>query len=97
MAKPSPEEAYAYDGLANLANSIRRSTALTVAMNMTPPPPEDATPHDLHLAKMEMLDLADEMVVWLRGKVGAAEDQAPEEPPSADPGLGVSWHDRDQV
>lgn len=54
MAKP---EERIYDGLAQVAHAIRRSTALTVAMQTVD---EDATIE-------QMLDRADELAVWLRG------------------------------
>lgn len=51
----------ASQGLANLAHSLRRSTALYVAMNITPP---EGTVE-------ELLSTADRLAHWLRG---SAED-----------------------
>ena len=54
MAKP---EQVVYDGLAQVAHAIRRSTALTVAMQILP---ADATVDDLK-------EQADELAEWIRG------------------------------
>lgn len=51
-------------GMSKLAHAIRRSTALHVAMNITPP---ESTVDDL-------LDTADRLADWIKG---SAEDAVP--------------------
>jgi phosphosulfolactate phosphohydrolase-like enzyme len=50
----------ATDGLANLAHAIRRSTAVYVAMSMTP---EGSSVED-------MLRTADRVAAWINGRAG---------------------------
>lgn len=66
----------AYDGLSKVAHAIRRSTALTVAMNMTPP----------ESSIDDMLDLADRLAAWLGGS--AAQQEAESHPRQP---LGEAW------
>ena len=58
-----PDPQVAQQGLSNLANSIRRSTALYVAMSVTPPESTDE----------ELLARADKFAIWLAGRAGALE------------------------
>lgn len=60
----------AAEGLANLANSVRRSTALYVAMSITP---ADGTVD-------ELLSTADRLALWLRGSA-PADRVSPGQPP----------------
>lgn len=69
-------EAEAYDGLSKVAHAIRRSSALTVAMQMTPP----------ESSVEEMLELADRLAVWIGGDAARQEDETPARQP-----LGQSW------
>ena len=62
------------EGMANLAHAIRRSTALYVAMSITPP---EASVDD-------MLATADRLATWVGGKAAAAHP-APVEPPPPTP------------
>lgn len=78
MAKP---EQVVYDGLAQVAHAIRRSTALYVAMSILPP---DSTVDDLK-------EQADDLAQWIRGK--AAEPEGEDQ--SSRPSLGIPWHERD--
>ncbi len=73
-AKP---EKVIYDGLAQVAHAIRRSTALTVAMNLLPP---EATIADLK-------GQADDLARWIGG---SALTHAQEPQPSSAP-LGETW------
>lgn len=57
MARP---ERVVYDGLAQVAHAIRRSTALYVAMNVLPP---EATFEQLK-------DQAEDFARWIRGSAG---------------------------
>lgn len=74
----------AYSGLANLANSVRRSTALYVAMSITPP---ESSVDDL-------LATADRLAEWVRGSAGAEESKGPSD---GGPPLGVPWDGRDEA
>jgi hypothetical protein len=73
-----------YDGLAQVAHAIRRSTALTVAMHIMPP---DATVLDL---KVQAEDLAS----WIGGKAQQAEAEQAEEPTPTRQPLGEPWPPR---
>ena len=53
-------------GLANLAHAVRRSTALYVAMSITPP---ESSVEDL-------LVTAERLAVWVNGRAGAAAPPA---------------------
>lgn len=57
----------AYEGLANLANSVRRSTALYVAMSITP---AEGTVDDL-------LATADRLAEWLLGSAAVQAERRP--------------------
>lgn len=74
-------------GLSNLAHAIRRSTALYVAMQITPP---DSSVDD-------MLDNADRLAAWVGGRAAQREAEMEEKEGGPAPTLGVSWHDRDQA
>lgn len=68
-----------YDGLAQVAHAIRRSTALTVAMNITDP---GSTIDDL-------TDTADRLARWIGG---AAQAQTEDDEPGPSRGtLGEPW------
>lgn len=54
---PKKPEQVVYDGLSQVAHAIRRSTALTVAMNILPP---ESSVDDLK-------EMADDLAGWLRG------------------------------
>lgn len=80
MSNPSIDNPrMASEGLSNLANSIRRSVALYVAMEISD---EDATMEQL-LANADML------AQWLLGKAGAAADK-----PAAETFLGANPWER---
>lgn len=64
----SPDANKIDEGLSKVAHAIRRSTALTVAMNITPP----------ESSIDEMLHTADRLAEWLRG---SAEDRPRWTPP----------------
>lgn len=80
MAK---EEMVSSEGFYNLANSIRRSTALYVAMQITPP----------NSSIEEMLVNADTLAVWLKGKAGQAEEARRAE--KSNGALGIPFDQRD--
>jgi hypothetical protein len=61
----------AAEGLANLAHALRRSTALYVAMQITPP----------ESSVKVLLDNADVLAAWLNGRAGATP-AAPTPPPA---------------
>jgi len=68
----SPDANAIRDGLANVAHSVRRSTALYVAMSITEP----GSSID------EMLATADRLAEWIRGEAGAQEaSRQPWKPP----------------
>lgn len=73
-----------YEGLASLAHAIRRSTALYVAMNMTPPE-EGMT---------GLFDRADACAEWIAGRAGAVYEE--ERSTGSKPPLGVPFGERDQ-
>lgn len=62
------DENVSAQGFSNLAHAIRRSTALYVAMTVTPP---DSSIED-------MLVNADVLAEWLRGKAGQQEEEMAE-------------------
>ena len=62
MSVTGTSHSVAQQGLSNLAHSIRRSTALYVAMSITPP---TSSVDDL-------LRTADRLAGWLAGRAGAA-------------------------
>lgn len=65
----------ATEGFSKLAHAIRRSTALHVAMQITPP---EGTVEDL-------LATADRLAAWIGGKAAAGEHAEGPEP------LGKAW------
>lgn len=69
MSTTGPVQATASEGLANLAHSLRRSTALYVAMSISPP---TSSVDDL-------LRTADRLAGWLAGRAGAAAAAAAEQ------------------
>lgn len=70
-------------GLSNLAHAIRRSTAVYVAMSITPP----------ESAIEDMLANADVIAAWIGGKAAQKEAEQTEEPGKAP--LGVPFGERD--
>ena len=78
MAKPEDK---IYDGLAQVAHAIRRSSAMYVALSLLPP---DASIEDLK-------EMTDDLSLHLRGKAGEKVDQ----PTPGQQPLGVPWQERD--
>lgn len=73
---PKPEQVV-YDGLANVANAIRRSTAIYVAMNLLPP---DSSMEDLK-------EMTEQVASIIRGTVHTEE--APKSTPLGEPFPGA--------
>lgn len=63
-----PADRAGYEGLSQVAHAIRRSYALSVAVQLCPPESSEA----------EVLACADRLAVWIRG--GAQEHQQAEQP-----------------
>jgi hypothetical protein len=74
---PKPEERV-YDGLAQVAHAIRRSTALNVATMIMPP---ETTVTDL-------LEQAEVLAKWIGGQAAVAVEQESGERPKP---LGEQW------
>lgn len=80
MAK---EDQIAVEGLRNLAHAIRRSTAAYIAMSVTEP----------GSSIEEMLENAETIATWIKGKAGQADEERASEPPREP--LGIPFGQRD--
>lgn len=85
MPRQPEEREYAAEGLSSLAHAIRRSTAMYVAMQVTPP---DSTLED-------MFENFDRIAEKIGGKAVQREQEMSEEEPQKRPSLGIPFDQRD--